>query len=84
MRLIDADALEIDWLDYTGNAGRDFKIYLEKVPTIEAQPVVHGKWEMDKYGELHCSNCDAIYGACYDLIRVNFCYCCGAKMKEEE
>lgn len=81
MRLIDADKLEIDWLDYTGHAGREFKEYLNHVPTIESQPVVHGKWKdaVSIWGFNVCSECCAVYEH-----KTNYCPHCGAKMDAED
>lgn len=48
---------------------------LDRIPTIEAEPVRHGRCISDIYG-MKCSECDS------DLYEssINFCPNCGAKM----
>ena len=48
------------------------------IHTIEAEPVVHGKWidAREFCGDYMCSNCDALYGT----NKFNYCPNCGAKM----
>ena len=54
-------------------------------PTIDAEPVRHGKWiESDEYdvfcGRLYkCSNCNTFVISDFD----NYCPYCGARMDEE-
>lgn len=88
MRLIDADALKecikkrlrngmiIGWL---------FSI-IDETPTIEVEPVKHGKWvsaERRPMTFYECSLCNDRwnYGA---VIHMNYCPNCGAKMDLEE
>ena len=59
--------------------------YIENIPTVEAEPVVHARWEWkDLHGDgsrtLCCSNCLNT-----DVVRVTtkFCSECGARMDEE-
>lgn len=92
MRLIDADAL-IRFID-CGHlrsptevcfSERDVVGMLEKAPTIDAEPVKHGKW-IDPEGihEWHCSLCDGIApNDGYDS-GANYCDECGAKMEKGE
>lgn len=49
---------------------------VQEEPTIDAQPVKHGKWKRDASGELNCSNC--MYVPKWDDDK--FCANCGAKM----
>ena len=82
MRLIDADAL---MEKYHKTAVWDSWVEINNAPTIEATPVVHGRWEHKPgaYFEA-CSQC----GAWYDVMqgtndgRMNYCPNCGAKMEE--
>ena len=91
MRLIDADALEeiyklwIPQLSSKEDEGDKRGVetciaVLQDAPTIEAQPVMYGKWSMFSANLLSCS-------VCGDLIplteKSNFCPNCGAKMVKE-
>ena len=86
MRLIDADALIND----SGNfiiigAGDNICIDISdiaKAPTIEAEPVKHGRWEWDTEDIYRCT-------VCYEKVHVKevmgrpdweYCPNCGAKM----
>ena len=97
MRLIDADAnvvairvaiksmkqsdnsnwLEgyLDGLDAACNT-------IEASPTIEAEPVKHGRWEYLQDDEWRCSNCHTIVntGGQWEPMTDEFCRNCGAKM----
>ena len=91
MRLIDADAL-INFLDETVpydemlvsqyNADWIYS-FIECAPTIEARPVVHGRWVdlgRNYYTVVsQCSEC----GAKYDF-RSPYCPNCGAEMRTKE
>jgi len=83
-RLIDANALEQDLIS-KGFYPAIVKRAIEKAPTIEAEPVRHGKWIYN--GSLldreyfNCSECDAglsIVGG-----KPNYCPRCGARMDGE-
>lgn len=58
--------------------------FIEDAPTIDAQPVKHGKWIKIDSESFHCSECDAgLSGICVSekyISREKFCYNCGAKM----
>lgn len=82
-RLIDADALEKNLsndLPYKGSVKR----VLIQAPTVEAEPVRHGKWIEHKYAEEHggqmisnweCSECNTWFKS-----TKKYCGECGAKM----
>lgn len=89
-RLIDADALtdEVDKYIYriTGGSKRklkvgesaiiaDIKAHIELSPTIDAEPVRHGKWTVTPI-YIKCSEC----GESFMLIPQNYCPNCGARM----
>lgn len=96
MRLIDADALKDDMCIFC--KGMDSNMVdcnvdcmthsiIDEQPTIEAEPVRHGRWIKDKYGFHHCSECgentdrqEDAFG--YDISEFKTIYCgnCGAKM----
>ena len=82
MRLIDAD--KIVWrtqhFDKTAlNIDFVFKEDIDAMPTVEAEPIRHGKW-IDNGANYKCSNCGNTES--YDTD----CYCrvCGAKMDGKE
>lgn len=93
MRLIDADAL-IDNRSIQMNIGAGDNICIDvsdisKAPTIEAEPVRHGRWipvgydgyadGLPVYGEWECSECRfEVEGEGEPPL--NYCPECGAKM----
>ncbi len=96
MRLIDADAVlriieEIKSnKDIPKNYGTllDISRKIRSLPTIDAEPVIHGHWVENRDRaelQLICSQCGYDYiEADPDCIeRHNFCPHCGAKMDEE-
>lgn len=63
---------------------------VENVPTIEAKPIIHARWEerlevKDEHFECYsifCSNCkELLYGS---LEHSKYCQHCGAQMDEKE
>ena len=91
MRLINADELPVVTeccMDEAGYLAK-FKVVheedIKKAPTIEAEPVKHGRWERVPSngigGTARCSICGkAIYG----YHTMNYCPNCGANMDLEE
>ena len=76
MRLIDADALLEQYGDpYTDYIDGDD---VRNAPTIDAVPVVHGKWKWSHGGQ--CSEC-GYHNSNFDY---NYCPNCGAKMDGKE
>ena len=92
MRLIDADMLYNDIVRNCDNLGEaeTFKAhYLDDQPTIEAEPVKHGKWIethiiYNNYG-FTCSNCEELCNEYHAIDNGEYDYCpyCGAKMDLE-
>ena len=83
-RLIDAEVLlkKLDWLDEYDYIEFDaVKRTVDKVPTVDAEPVRHGRWkvvdgaEPRRYG---CSICKKL-----SWTEDNYCSYCGAKMDGE-
>lgn len=81
MRPIDADAMRQDWLEngqneyvYDTNAVLDS---IDAQPTIEAEPVRHGRWKSVGLSSLKCSRCGYI-----DDYKMHYKGCpeCRAKM----
>ena len=82
-RLIDANALMRDIEQYHLSDGK-FQHWVEVQPTIDAEPVRHGKWMPREEGKVYpfwerytCSEC----GEHSDDKR--YCPNCGARMDEE-
>jgi hypothetical protein len=92
MRLIDAD----DFLDlfYVASSGQDknyikaVKMVVEDTPTIDAEPVRHGRWIQSKTvpSYHHCSCCKRAHNmpmSCNVYVLPYYCMDCGAKMDLE-
>lgn len=90
-RLIDADEGYKILTEYyhhrTDMQHTALKEALDRVPTIDAEPVRHGKWEIHEafgYMDMTCSVCGWLYEYNFGLEREwNFCSHCGAKMDGE-
>ena len=103
MRLIDADKPRKALLQVItdekrkGHATEDLEqvvYFLDACPTVDAVPVVHGRWETANDGTHFCSNCGCDAPYTWDDIDRNFidsadevpdrisdyCYKCGARM----
>lgn len=79
MRLIDADALKSKInLNFSGVI-----MQIDEAPTIEAEPVRHGRWVHAKTyyesDECNCSLCGQLLTTRIGE-RMNYCPNCGAKM----
>ncbi len=99
MRLIDADALEdvlvnhgfyyCNESDYSDGVAWGFLLARDDVretPTIEAEPVRHGKWIWEEC-VYKCSECShKAYGNILECMDGTYKYCpnCGARMEIEE
>ena len=88
-RLIDADAITKNTIvDFVGENGGfishgDVLWLISKQPTIEAEPVKHGKWLWEK-DHWECSECRG--GRYHDLslgLDASYCSRCGARMDGE-
>ena len=91
MRLIDADALKVDYLvpsstSSTPNFYYVSKASIDKAPTIDAVPMRHGEWIVHTevkniYGGI-CIEC-SVCGDHFVVLNVSdekYCRSCGAKM----
>lgn len=87
-RYIDADALKesvngvsTHWLNDWSTLG--VLSMIDKQPTIDAVPVVHGEWKIgiDANGDpvTYCSNCKMP-----NYVQTNYCPNCGARMRGEQ
>lgn len=93
MRLGDLDALKTALTDavtkevvYSLNEGVAVAKLIDAAPTIEAEPVRHGRWN-DEHGDLCCSVCKTRFSdeivfmnRDYDYKSLKYCPECGAKM----
>lgn len=59
----------------------DIKRRIRRLPTIDAEPVVHAHWIEDNDCQI-CSNCGEEHS--WDEYRASYCEDCGAKMDEEQ
>ena len=95
MWLIDAEAFLKTEIDRCGSAplvgtctsdNEYLSDRLKKAPTIEAKPVVHGRWEEASDGDgIVCPFCRTDFCTIiYDTEHFNYCPNCGAKMDEKE
>lgn len=87
MRLIDADELEYRKCSFKGGVIEDilYKKDIKRAATVDAQPVIHAKWEQVKYPDymicyFKCSKCGKTGAA----VRFKYCPNCGAKMDGEK
>ena len=79
-RLIDADAFERRCMfDENIEDMQDVIYALRDFPTIDAEPVRHGKWIVTNEGVVKCSECKRKF----ILLKENYCPHCGARMDEE-
>lgn len=97
MRLIDGDKLRKDVIDlpalYNGFSDTYDKAYIldlvDEQPTIEAEPVRHGRWVKPNpkgivtYDEHAYAECSVCHTAEYLGYGMAYCPSCGAKMNKE-
>ena len=81
-----SEMLEDEW-GYDGIKG-DVESIVSKIPSFNAAPVVHGKWNRTEDGDWECSNCTNAVVVCDcgkdRTYRKPFCPNCGAKMDLED
>lgn len=90
MRMIDADALREIWVCQPGHdfEPSSFVYSIDNAPTIDAVPVVHGRWkDYPDCGVTVCSACGWSIEECfYDPTTLKpypYCPNCGARMDGE-
>lgn len=85
-RLIDADALDVHSLPMDMGGCLlidDVTEMIANAPTIEADHVNHGKWEVGCAGKIRiCSNCKESFDDTCNFIERDWQYCpnCGSRM----
>lgn len=96
MRAIDADTIKLYSIGRWDNDGyaimrvSDVWDSIDKAPTIDAAPIVHGKWIMDANENPYiriCSICGYSRPRMNDhgfYCKINYCPTCGAKMDLKE
>lgn len=98
MRLIDADALDNAFTELRFNAdgelahwgdrkdwclhGNEIEKLIADAPTVDAEPVRHGRWILHRLGDEYfkCSVCGYQQKAYALSIHFKYCTNCGAKM----
>lgn len=80
------DAIEAISNDIMG--GLNYESILKKIPTVEAEPVRHGRWifhrmDEDENGLYECSECHCGETHSPNVV-VRYCWNCGARMDGEE
>lgn len=88
-RLIDADRIVYSWVidnDGEEHDGVTLQSIIDKMPTVDAEPVRHGHW-INHYDDLfpeestqECSVCHAEQMG--TMLNDNYCPNCGARMDE--
>ena len=81
MRLIDAEELK---KTFVGNryGTKAIEYYIDNAPTVDAEPVRHGRWDGATCSVCGFSWSEVTYEA--PQVEMSFCPNCGAKMDEEE
>lgn len=78
MRLIDADALQVEYKQY--HDGKR-SLLIDTAPTIEPRP--RGEWVYNSPVTMKCDLCGFVIKD-WDWHRFNFCPNCGADMRQRE
>ena len=90
MRLIDAERIVYSWIidkDGEKHDGITLQSIIDKLPTVDAEPVRHGRWQKERNPMMYqivpyvyvCSQC----GTAFEY-ETPYCGECGAKMDEVE
>jgi len=84
MRLISTKALMKRINCYPGIIRDIVAKELRYVPTVDAEPVRHGRWIREPNCWYRCSECGSHYPSIANNIDYHYCPNCGAKMDEEK
>ena len=87
MKLVDVDEVYKVLADYyhlrTEIQHKALKEAIERIPTVEAKPIRHGRWKgkpIAGYSTVKCSECGYVFME--NSGKWNYCPNCGAKMDE--
>lgn len=90
VRLIDANSLKNSFDSAYTTFGQCVyaKGIVDRQPTIEAEPVRHGRWILERNPDgtpycLHCSECDPDFSVIYNGVATDYCPDCGVKMETD-
>lgn len=81
-RLIDVDKADVDSIRcyYSGHCYlEDVQEWIDDQPTVDAVPVVHGRWEKRGKHDWYCTACKI--GVPYSYTGHKYCPNCGADMR---
>lgn len=85
-RQLDDNCLEFE--NYNKYAKETFEAIIgdiKNAPTIDVEPIRHGRWTLDVGIGLYCSECGIDIGNDFDWLEfVHYCPNCGAKMDGDE
>ena len=84
VRLIDANALKTSF-EEDGHLSTYIEEFIDNAPTIDAEPVRHGRWIQNKTLPAYhrCSICGVTHKtqkSCNKYLTLRYCSQCGAKM----
>ena len=77
-------------IDETTNAiinsvEEDIREEIRKAPTVDAEPVRHGKWiDYTDEGYVECDQCHSATNCDGDIEELNYCWHCGARMHKRK
>ena len=93
MRLIDADKIEYTSIAHLASypvapspCDTVMRAEINAMPTVDAEPVRHGKWIPEAYDDMFCccSECGTHeYKETIEVLHYDYCPYCGAKMDAE-
>lgn len=88
MRMIDANTLKKSF-EEDGHLSNYIEEFIDNAPTIDAEPVRHGRWIQSKtvYAYHNCSLCKVPHKmqmSCNVYVLLKYCPHCGAKMDGDD
>ena len=76
----------------TDPTDEEIEYIIDNLPAVDATPIRHGKWVVNKWGALVCSECNwcapvveigCVFPRHKEYDRSEYCWHCGAKMDGE-
>jgi len=93
-RLIDAEEAKKALMGWeTDPTDEEIEYTIDNLPAIDSAPIRHGKWVVNKWGALVCSECNwnapmietgSFTTRRQEYDRSRYCWHCGAKMDGEK